>query len=122
MLIQLFLLTIYILMSAFGMLFIKLGSTHTHILFHNQAFLININLKFFLGLVLYAGSFLMYTVVLAKFDLSFVQPVAAGICMVLAVIFGVFFLQEKLTVYNIIGIIMIIAGVVLIGWNTGHTV
>ena len=115
---KLLLLSVYLIMSASGMLFIKMGSSGTSILLQSGALSITLNLQLLLGLCLYIVSFLLYTVVLSQFDLSYIQPVAAGIGMVLAVVFGIFFLQEKMTVHGALGIVLIIAGVVLMSWKT----
>jgi multidrug transporter EmrE-like cation transporter len=100
------------------MLFLKLGSIGTEFTLGNGMLSMTMNLKLIFGLCLYVVSFLMYTIVLAMFDLSKVSPMAGGIVMVVSVMFGVLILKEKLTLHNIMGIALVIAGVIVMNWKT----
>jgi drug/metabolite transporter (DMT)-like permease len=112
------LLAAYIAISTSGMLFLKLGSSGTEFALQNGILSMTMNLKLVVGLCLYVVSFLMYTIVLAIFDLSKISPMAGGIVMLVSVIFGVLILKEKLTLQNIIGIALVIAGVVIMNLKT----
>ena len=72
-------------------------------------------LKVMLGFISYVGSFLIYTFyIIKKFDLSYIYPIITGITQVLVVIAGILLFKEKLNIYGIVGIILIILGVIFL--------
>ena len=77
--------------------------------------IINLQLNWLslIGYLCYACSFLIYTVVITKFDLGIIIPVLSGIVNVLVFIVAIVVFQEAFTVYSIAGIILISIGVFL---------
>jgi len=104
---------IYICLTTLGMIFIKMGSADNSVKLQGSLFSLTLNLKFLLGLFFYIISFLLFTVVLARFNLSVIYPMAGGIVMVLSVLAGALLLKETLTIQNIIGAAVIVIGVVI---------
>lgn len=109
-----FLFVLYLFLTSMGLLFIKLGGKSTTITIAHSIFSIQIDLKLFFGLLCYVFSFLLYTVILQKRDLSYIYPISAGILNVITVLIGVVILKEKITASGIIGVAAIILGVVLL--------
>lgn len=113
---QVILCGIYLIFSILGLTFMKLGSITT-----NKAFIQILSLKFTLqsiiGYACYAISFLIYTVVITKFDLSYIIPVLGGIVNILVLIIGILLFHEKVTMLSIIGSIFVILGVLLMNWK-----
>lgn len=106
---------IYLIFTVGGLVLVKSGADSTSIAIQNGTFNFAMKLKVILGFLLYVGSFLIYTFyIIKKFDLSYIYPIITGITQVLVVIAGILIFKEKLNIYGIGGIILIIVGVVLL--------
>lgn len=105
---------LYIVCSALGLLLIKAGGQDLSLGVQQGVFHLNINLKMLLGMVFYVCSFLLFTFIVPKFDLTYIYPVAAGILYVVITVVGILFLKEKLTMWQVAGLVLILLGVVAI--------
>ena len=103
----------YLCLSCFGLLFIKLGGSGTSLSLDSGMFSMMISYRLMIGLFCYICSFLLFTFIIQKRDLSWVYPLGAGIMNVATVLLGVVVLKEKITVTGAIGIALVIAGVIL---------
>lgn len=72
------------------------------------------NIGLWLGIVLYIVSLAVYLVALGSGNLSFVYPTFATSFVFVLIISGVL-LKEKTDIKRILGILLIVAGVVLVG-------
>ncbi|MCI9124651.1 MAG: hypothetical protein HFH35_11320 [Eubacterium sp.] len=103
---------VYIIFSILGLTFMKLGSMGGR-----QAVFQIMQMKFTLysmaGYLCYLSSFLVYTCIITKFDLSYIIPFLGGVVNILIFIIGVFLFQEKATGYSVAGCVLVAAGVVL---------
>jgi len=66
------------------------------------------------GIVFFATALVLYTLVLAKMNLSVAYPVMVSIGFVIVVAFSVFFLREQLLWWQWLGMAFIISGVILV--------
>jgi len=80
-------------------------------------FFLNISMKMLLALFFYLSSFILWTGIIARNDISLVVPFSSAIINVLSVIIGVFIFKEYLSIYKIIGILLAIFGVVLMNYG-----
>ena len=80
----------------------------------NGGFSFSIGFISLLGYISYLVSFLMFTRLVSMFPLSFVMPVVTGIVQVLSVIIAFAIFKEEMRIINIIGIVLVIAGIVAI--------
>lgn len=104
---------IYLILTVGGLVLVKSGAETTSLAIQNGTFNFSMQLKVMLGFISYVGSFLIYTFyIIKKFDLSYIYPIITGITQVLVVIAGILIFKEKLNIYGIIGIILIILGVI----------
>lgn len=70
---------------------------------------------FFIAATFFYGlSFLAYSVVLSKMEISKAYPISVISAVVLILLFSILFLQENISVLKLIGISLCILGVVLI--------
>ncbi len=70
---------------------------------------------FFWGAVfLYGTGFLMYSAVLSKLELSRIYPVASATTILLIFIISILFVHESVTIPKIIGLVLCLAGILLI--------
>ena len=109
-----FFLGLYILFTSCGLLLMKLGAEKTGIKVVSSVFNVNLDLHFLCGALFYVCSFLIYAFVLQRKDLSYVYPLCAGIVNVASVILGVLVLSEKLNIWNYLGMVCIVIGVIAI--------
>ena len=112
---QLVVILITVFMSACAQLLLKLGMNKAESgggLFDDgiQSLLQTIFSPFvFGGLTIYALSVLAWLWVLSKVDLSIAYPFV-GISFIFTLLFGIFLLDESLSIYKVIGTLMIAVG------------
>lgn len=105
---------VYLVFSIAGLTFMKLGSIHDRLtLFTVPVINMNVNFVSLCGYLCYICSFLIYTVVVAKFELGVVIPILSGIVNVVIFIVGITIFKEKFNIYSICGILLICSGIIL---------
>lgn len=106
---------IYLILTVGGLILVKSGAESTSMAIQNGTFNFSMQLKVMLGFLAYVGSFLIYTFyIIKKFDLSYIYPIITGITQVLVVVAGILLFKEKLNIWGIGGILLIIIGVVFL--------
>jgi drug/metabolite transporter (DMT)-like permease len=105
---------IYLVFTVSGLIFMKLGAGGTNIHYEKFNLSISMNIYIVLGLILYLLSFLMWIVLLKKYDLSYIVPITTSISYIVVVISGVLIFNEKISFLNGIAIFIILVGVVLL--------
>ena len=104
-----------IMLGAFAQLLLKMAMSQSPLtpsLLHNP-FSILLNGKMIGGIGCYAASMMFWLYVLSKLDLSKAYPMVA-LGYVLTFILGWFFLDEPVKPMRIVGLIVIVAGVIII--------
>lgn len=102
----------YIIFSVSGSTLLKFGSSESvKTLFTLPVVNMNISAITFLGFILYGISFLLYTVLLSKFDLSFISPLTVGAVYVLLMLTAFIFFKEEITAFKLIGSSLIFLGI-----------
>ena len=104
---------ISITLFLFSSTLLKFGSS-TKSLFTVPFINMSISTYTFIGFICYGLSFLFYTILLSKFDLSFISPLTVGLVYVLLMITAFVFFHEQITAYKIIGSSLILIGILLI--------
>jgi len=111
---MIFIMALYLLLTNLGLLFIKLGSSQSRVEIAKGIFNISVSHQMLIGMLIYILSFIIYIYLLSKHDLTYIVPVLAGATYAIVIMFGVFFLHEKISFYQLIGIGVIFIGVILI--------
>ena len=111
-----FLIFLSIALGAAGQLFLKLASNAAgksdNLVFFYLGLLKN---PFaWLGAVSYGVSFLLWMWLLKVFELSYLRPLV-GLGYLITAVLAMIFLHEKITLIRWIGILLIVAGVYLVG-------
>ena len=108
-------LIIYALTSTAGLVLLKFaGQTGAPISFVDGKLHFNLGILAVSGIFLYGVSFLLYTYLIAKNDLSYIIPVSTALIYI-GIFFASYFLfHEALTALKITGILLILGGVVLL--------
>ncbi len=103
---------LYLFCSVGGLTLVKVGAAHNG--FTTGAGFFNLQLSYttLIGLVLYILSFIMWIVIVQKFNLSYIQPLTTGLSYVLIIAASLFILHESIGSMQWIGLVLILAGVV----------
>lgn len=105
--------SIYVLLTTGGLFCLKKGGDSLSIaLKGGMSFKIGYITA--LGFLLYICSFLLWQKLLATYDLSYIVPITTGIVQVIILTFSYFIFKENISLVNLIGIALVIAGVILI--------
>lgn len=113
-----FLILVSVFLGAAGQILVKYGASGLDIDFtfrHIIPSILNIlgNLPVMLGIISYGISFLIWIKVLSKVELSYAYPMVS-MGYIITMIFSYFLFKENISPARIIGVVLIIAGVVLI--------
>ena len=105
----------YILATSLALIVIKLSTNAEALLtVHNGQLLVTVHPLIFLGIVLYGISFLLYTYLLAHFNLGFIVPVTTALVYIIVFTASFLFFKESFTTGKVIGIGFIIVGLLLL--------
>jgi len=94
----------------------KIGMTNRSVSFDSIGAITRVLISPFIlsGLVLYGMATILWLFILTKVPLSVAYPIQS-IAYILAVFGAYFFFQEEITLWKVIGVILIMAGVSFIG-------
>lgn len=105
----------YILFSATGLLLLRSGAGEFTIALQSGGFLnFSVSFRMLAGMFFYVCSFLLFMILLPRFNLTYLYPISAGVLYVVIIISGVVFLRERLPITHIIGIVLVFSGVVML--------
>lgn len=109
---------LYALFSATGLVFLKLGTKRDfNISFDRHAFSFQVNYLLVLGLLFYIVSFLLSLSIMKKANLSIFYSVSVGFVYICVCIMSYFVLKETISVVQLIGMSLILAGIVMMTIN-----
>lgn len=107
--IQIITLVVYIFFTISGLTLIKLGGVQ-QLTISSGKILLKLDIKTLLGILCYIVSFIVYILLISKFQLSYIMPLTTGLVYIFVLITSVIFLKEKIDISQWVG-----AGVILIG-------
>ena len=105
--------SLYLALGLFGMTLIKFG--HESINGVKIPVLGVVSLKLIIGMFFYAISFLVFVFFVSKMRIAVVVPIISGLHCALTAVIGILIFKERITVWQIIGIVMIVVGTLLVG-------
>lgn len=116
---QFLLCAVYVVFTISGVTFMKLGSMAENL----KGFIVPIvNLRItglsLVGYMCYGISFLLYTVIISKFELGYISPILSGVVQIVTLIVAFFVFKEQFSIKR--GNwrrAMIIAGVIIMNWK-----
>ncbi len=109
-----FLCIIYLLFSVSGLIFMKLGSNQSLNYFTIPFIQFRITWISAIGYACYIISFLFYTIIISKFELSVIVPVLGGLVNVIVLLAAFFIFKETLNSTKIVGVILVCIGIIFI--------
>ena|GEM_PF-1223683 len=107
---------LYVLAAVSGSTLIKYGSMAERlpVLFTVPVFNLAVSLVLLVGLLFYGISFVLYIVLLSRFDLSFISPLLIGFVYVLLMLTAAVIFKEHFTIMKTVGATLVLAGILLI--------
>jgi drug/metabolite transporter (DMT)-like permease len=111
------LLVIYIMLCQSGLLFMKLGADDTSVSAAERILSLNLNYYTILGMVLYVGSFLLYVNIIGRYNLSYIAPIITGVGYIITIVLAVTVLREKLSIFQWIGVGVILVGIAFMNFK-----
>jgi drug/metabolite transporter (DMT)-like permease len=104
----------YVIFAVVGSTLIKYGGLAKIAALFTIPFVnVSVSLITMLGIICYGVSFVLYILLLNKFDLSFISPVTVGLVYILLMITSVLIFNESFTLVKTLGCIFILGGLVL---------
>lgn len=112
-------LPLYILITSAALVVLKWGSERGGAAVDSMGGKLHFNINRYIitGVVLYGISFVLYTYLIAKYDLGYIIPVAAAFVYIAVFAASFFIFDEVFTSLKIAGIVLIVAGLTLLNFN-----
>lgn len=110
---KMILVILYILLTITGLVLMKLGGNTGSILIENMSLSFTMNFISLIGFISYILSFLLFTNIVVKFDLSYIMPITSGLIQVLTLLSGFFIFNEVISTKGIIGVSLVICGIIV---------
>ena len=108
----------YAIATSLALIFLKLGSASgAPVSFADGHIHLNLGFYVISGVILYAISFLIYTFLVAKYDLGYIIPLATALVYVVIFIASFIIFKESFSLIKILGITLILGGIVLLNIN-----
>lgn len=103
----------YIILTIIGLVLMKLGGNTGTIAISGLDFSFSMSFISLLGFISYILSFLLFTNIVVKFNLSYITPITSGLIQIFTLISGFFIFKENISVNGIIGAGLVISGIVV---------
>lgn len=106
--------SLYVIFAVLGSTLLKMGGLDKFKVLFTIPF-VNINISFitFIGFISYGISFLLYTVLLNKYNLSFISPLTVALVYIFLMITAFVIFKEPITAMKLSGSALILVGIVL---------
>lgn len=114
-----FAILIYLCCTVGGLTLVKIGAENNNFIFNSGFFNLSLSYSTLIGLVLYIISFIMWIVIVQKFNLSYIQPLTTGLSYILIILASIFILKESISLFQWIGLGFILIGVVFMNIKIG---
>ena len=107
---------LYLILTSLGLTFMKLGG-ESIVLDFKDGISFKIGFLTLIGFLCYIFSFLLWQKLLVSYELSYIYPILTGIVQIVVLLIAMFVFKESVNIYNIVGIVFIIIGVVLVSFK-----
>lgn len=105
----------YAITTSLALIFLKLGSTNgAPVSYEHNKLQFNLGLYVISGVILYGISFIIYTYLVAKYDLGYIIPLVTALVYILIFIASFVIFKESFTMVKILAIGLILTGIVLL--------
>lgn len=104
---------VYLFCTVGGLTLVKVGANNNAFALNSSYFDLSLSFTTIIGLVLYIVSFIMWIIIIQKYNLSYIQPIALGLSNILIIAASIFILGESIGLFQWLGIGCILGGVIL---------
>lgn len=111
---------IYALFNVSGAAFIKWQLKGKHLNTFQEWLQLIFNVPFMVSFVLIVLSALALFKALSTSNFSFIIPLATGINFILTILIGCYLFQDKLSIFSMLGFLLILGGIIILSINN-HT-
>ena len=101
----------YICLTVLGMLLVRMGGQQ-QLSISDGDISFQLNFKTLLGLLSYVVSFMLFMIILPRFNLSYITPITTGAVFVLIILVSLVVLRERIELFQWIGIGAILSGII----------
>lgn len=109
---------IYLVLTVSGLILYKYGANKEFLLaINNKSFELKISLISIIGLVCYLFSFIIYMVILPKFNVSYIMPITSAMSYIGIFVLSILVLKEKVQVHGIVGAVIILIGAFIMNFS-----
>lgn len=115
---QVVLVLIYLVLTISGLVLMKKGGNPGSIALESGNINFGMSLISLAGFVCYICSFLLFTRIVVMFDMSYIMPICTGIVQILSLIAAKLIFKEEITLYGVIGAILVIIGIIVMNIKT----
>lgn len=106
--------SLYVIFAVTGSTLLKYGGlSKVEKLFTVPIVNMNVSLVTLIGFICYGISFLLYTILLNKYDLSFISPLTVALVYIFLMITAFVIFKEPMNIYKITGSLVILVGILL---------
>lgn len=104
----------YLIFSVSGIILVKIGGSNFSLNLSKSDLKIQFEWVSLLGMIFYIFSFLLWMIIIPRFNLSFIVPLSVGLVQILVLFAAIFILKEKVNFLNLLGVLTIIVGIILL--------
>ncbi|OGO84389.1 MAG: hypothetical protein A2Y24_07150 [Clostridiales bacterium GWE2_32_10] len=101
----------YTFFTVSGLILLKIGGETFVLTFEYGKMNLCMSWQFILGFIAYVTSFVLWIVLLQKFNLSYMYPILVGLAYIFVLLASIIILKEKVTNFNIAGSVIILVGI-----------
>lgn len=116
------LIALYTVLTAVSLILLKMGTLGGIISTENGSIALNLGFLAILGIFTYGLSFLMYIILVSKYELGFIVSLTTALVYIIVFTASFVIFKETFTILKIIAIGFILAGVVLLNRETGREI
>jgi multidrug transporter EmrE-like cation transporter len=111
---KILLMIVYLITASLGQVLYKFGANKCSSFEINGGnFNLSMNYISVIGIVLYALSFILFMIILPKFDVIYAIPILMGALYVMIITFSVIILKESASTLQYVGIGIILVGIII---------
>lgn len=116
---KIFMVALYLVLTVAGLILYKYGANKGfEFSIVNKALNLKINFVSILGLLCYLASFIIYMLILPKFNISYIMPLTSAVSYISIFILSAMVLKETITTNGVIGAIIILVGIVVMNFRS----
>ena len=108
----------YVVLTSMGLVLFKLGTVGNTFDLTLFGHTLTLSWKMIIGILFYGMSFLLWLYIVSKNDLTYIFPIQVALVNLFVVVESIIFLDERISLIQGLGILVIVFGVIMVKWGT----